>query len=99
VKSSKVQQNVYAEDLLAGLCFFSESHHHWFRIDGAYTGMADKRFDFNHALDPKQSYALIDPETGHCVGIDNVSSGTTTLDPFSLQDFRLYLLRPLLRNL
>ena len=81
--------NFYAEDKLAGLYFLTFGRVCRFR--------AECGFEFNHPLEATASYALIDPQTGDCVGIAHrgavIHPGQEGPTPF-----RVYLLRPQLPN-
>lgn len=80
------RQQVYAEDKLAGLLFWTEGKPCVFR--------ADCGFDFNHPLDPaNESYVAIDPETNAVLGIQCPDRFLGDVTP---PLYRVFLLRPLL---
>ncbi len=85
---TRPHQRVYAEDRLAGLYFATEGRPCLFR--------ADCGFEFNHPLDPTQSYVATDPETDEPVGIYSPTEFTGDAPP---PLFHVFLLRPLLRDL
>jgi hypothetical protein len=81
------QEDLYATDKLAGLIFLAGDRWCYFR--------ADCRFEYNSPLDLTRTYALIDPETEQCIGIRSPTEFTGLEVP---QSYRVFLLRPLLRD-
>ena len=83
------QDNLHAEDKLAGLYFSA--------LDRGCCFRAECGVEFNHPLDPRAFYALIDPETNECVGLYD---GETVIHPGQPPPprFRVYFLRPLLED-
>jgi hypothetical protein len=82
------QQDLYANDKLAGLIFLAGDRWCYFRTD--------RRFEFNWPLDLQRAYALIDPETEQCIGIRSSTEFTGFDVPAS---YRVFLLRPLVRDM
>lgn len=86
MSADRSRQQVYAEDKLAGLVFWTEGKPCVFRADCGY--------DFNHPLDPaNESYVAIDPETNLVLGIQSPDRFVGDVPP---RLYRVFLLRPLL---
>lgn len=80
----------WAQDKLAGLGFEAAEGWCLFRADC-------EGFEFNHPLDPANSYAVIDVETNVVIGIYSPGGFTGPMGE-EFHPYKVYLLRPMLED-
>jgi hypothetical protein len=76
-------EQFFVEDMLAGLAFLADDQWCYFRVNA---------FEFNYRLDRSLPYAVIDPESGNCIGILRPSRFLGVVEP---RAFQVFLLKPL----